>query len=179
MTASELAGMAAIGDEPGALAKPDMQADAFVGALARAGHFMEALRALAFALPGPAVISWAHECVRRFAAPVTDAEKAAYEAVDRWLKESSDQNRREAMEAAQAAGIGTPSGCLGAAVFFSGGSVAPIQAPDVPPVAGASAKVAVGAVALAVVSREPEKAPNKYRAAIDEGMRRATELKIW
>jgi Family of unknown function (DUF6931) len=179
MTAPELAGIAGITGEPGALAQPDAGADAFISELARAGHFPESIRALAYALPGAAAVGWAAGCIGKFAAPDNDAEKSAHEAVDRWLADSTDENRRAAMEAAERAGIGTPAGCLGFAVFLSGGSVAPIQAPEVLPVPGTSTKAVAGAVVLAIVSRQPDKAPNRYRAAIDDGMHRAAELKLW
>jgi hypothetical protein len=178
MTAAELIDAAALPEDAGALARPDMHGNAFIDALSRSGRQPDSIRALAHALPPRDAIAWAADCLRRTASADKPAEIAALEAIERWLADESDDNRRAALTAADNASA-TPAGVLAFAVYLSGGSVAPAQAPVVPPVKYAAAKAAAGAIVLAVVLREPEKAPEKFCALIEDGFRRAQELKIW
>ena len=178
MTAAELIDAAALPEDAGALAKPDMQGNAFIDALSRSGRQPDGIRALAHALPTRDAIAWAVDCLRRTTSPEKPGEVAALEAIDHWLADGSDDNRRAALAAADNASA-TPAGVLAFAVYLSGGSVAPPQAPVVPPVKYAAAKAAAGAIVLAVVLREPEKAPEKFSALIQDGFRRAHDLKIW
>jgi hypothetical protein len=178
MTAADLVEIAALPDEAIAMAQPGMQAEAFVHALLRAGHLPQSVRALAHAMPPREAIAWAADCVRKIAPPERPQEKAAFEVVEGWLANGADDERRMAFEHAEKA-FGTASGALALAVFLSGGSVTSPPAPEVPPAPHASAKAAAGAIAIAVVSRQPEKAAEKYRAILDDGMRRARELKLW
>jgi hypothetical protein len=177
MTAAELIEAAALPEEAAALATPEMRGGEFIDALAQSGRQAEVVRALAHALTPRETVRWAAECLRR-GAPASAGEAAALEAVERWLADPSDENRRAALVAAERA-PGTPAGVLASAVFLTEGSVAPPQAPVVPPVPYAAAKAASGAIILAVVSREPAKAHEKFAALIEDGMQRARELKIW
>ncbi len=177
MTAAELIEAAALNEDAAALATAEMGGGEFIDALARSGRQADGVRALAHALPPREAIRWAAEYIRR-AAPASAGEASALEAVERWLADPSDENRRAALAAAERAS-GKAAGVLAIAVFLSEGSVAPPQAPVVPPVRFAGAKAASGAMALAVVSSEPAKAKERFAALIEDGMRRARELKIW
>jgi hypothetical protein len=178
MTAAELVDVAALPDEAIAVAEPGMPVEAFVNALCRAGHLPQSVRALAHALPPREAISWAADFIRSDAPPVRPQEKAAFEVVENWIADTNDENRRAAFAHAETA-FGTPAGALALAVFLSGGSVTFPPAPEVPPAPHSAAKAAAGAIALAVVSKQPEKAPDKYRAILADGIKRAHELKLW
>ncbi len=85
----------------------------------------DAIRFLAAALPKREAVWWALGCVRSaFPKPVPQAARAIA-AADAWVKEPTEANRRACGEAASAADYGTAPGCLAAAAFLSGGSLAP------------------------------------------------------
>src|ERR1019366_1277634 len=105
--------------------------------------------------------------------------KAALDATERWIAQPNDDNRRLAMAAAEKAELGTAAGCAGLATFFSGGSLAPPNAPAVPPGEFLTAKAVSGAVIFAAVAKEPEKAPEKFRAFIAQGLEVTQRIKLW
>jgi hypothetical protein len=118
-------------------------------------------------------------CARKAAgAEPSPPVKASLEATEKWLSQPSDELRRAAMQAAEKAD-GTAAWCAGVAAFLSGGSVAPAEAPVVPPAEFASAKTVAGAVMISAVATEPEKAPQKYKAYIDQAMDVANRIQLW
>jgi hypothetical protein len=65
------------------------------------------------------------------------------------------------------------------AAFLSTGSLAPPDAPVVPPGEFLAAKAVSGAVIFAAVSKEPEKAPEKFKAYIAQGVDVTKRLKLF
>jgi hypothetical protein len=65
------------------------------------------------------------------------------------------------------------------AAFFSGGSLAPPDAPVVPPGEYLTAKAASGAVIFAAVSPQPEKAPEQFKTFIAQGVEVTQRIKLW
>jgi hypothetical protein len=95
------------------------------------------------------------------------------------VADPSEENRRAAHSAAEAAGYGTPAGCAAAAAFWSGGSLGPPNVPPIPPGEHLTAHGASCAVMLAAVATEPEKAPVKLRAALGLGLEIASGTYPW
>ena len=89
------------------------------------------------------------------------------------------ENRRAAMAAAQKAELDTAAGCAGLGAFFSGGSLAPPDAHPVPPGEFLTAKAVSGAVIFAAVAKQPEKAPEKFRSFVAQGVEVANRIKLW
>ena len=83
------------------------------------------------------------------------------------------------VRAAEAAELKTAAGCAGLAAFFSGGSMAPSNAAPVPPGEYLTAKAVSGAVICAAVAVEPEKAPEKFRTFLDQGLDVVNRIKLW
>ena len=83
------------------------------------------------------------------------------------------------MRAADQAEFGTAAGCAGLAAFFSGASLAPADAPPVPPGEYLAAKAVAGAVILSAVSEDPEKAGERFRAFIEQGLDVVKRIKLW
>ena len=84
-----------------------------------------------------------------------------------------------ALRSAEQAGIGTPAGCLGLAVFLSGGSIAPPDTPFAPePEPYLSARMVASAMSLAV-ALDPQNAVKHFRSFVDRGFQMAEDLKIW
>jgi hypothetical protein len=175
MTATELCDRAALDEEARQLAGPDVPLRAYIEQLAAAGRLREAVAALAQLLPKRDAVAWALESIRR----VPAATVKPMEAIERWLADGSDENRRSALAAAEQSGIGTPPGCLCLAIFLSGGSLAPPDTQVAPePEPYLCAQMAAGAMALAV-ALDPIHATEHFRAILDRGFHLAQGRKIW
>jgi len=144
-----------------------------VSDLAAAGLFPDALKVLAHSLGGRKCIAWALACLRELKVS-TPKQEVAVAAVEKWLAEPNDDNRRAAQAASEQAQISTPAGCIALAAFFSEGSIAPKGANEVPPPPHVAEKIAAGGVLLAVVS-EPTKAAERYQRCIALALRAETE----
>ena len=133
-------------------------------------HFADAARLLANRLPKREAVWWACRCVRRIAGnEPADADTQALEAAEQWVMEPNEDHRRATMPLAEALEFGTPASWAAVAAFWSEGSLAPPDAPDVPPDEHLAAKAVAGAVILAAVLNEPEKAGEKYQGFFGEG----------
>jgi hypothetical protein len=163
------------------LVRDDHGPQDFVAVLAEHEQHADAVRFLAHALPRREAIFWAWSSARKALEPGEPAPpiRAALEATGRWIAEPTDENRRPMYEIAEAADIGTPAGCTALSVFLSGGSIAPPEVQAVEPDYYAAAKAIAGAVILAAVSREPEKAPEKFADYIAHGLQIGQRVGLW
>jgi len=110
-----------------------------------------AARLAAHALPPREAVWWACMCSRHTAASGEDpaAEAALRDLAEEWVRRQGDAPRRAAMAAAQAAGFGSAEAWAAVAAFWSGDSMAPPEAPKVPPEPHFPGLAAAGSVALA------------------------------
>jgi hypothetical protein len=178
---AQLCQIAELEPEAMEMLREDQAPREFLAGLVEAEHFHDAVRFLAHLLPKRQGIFWAWTCARR----VLNGEPpphvtAALEATGRWVAEPTEENRRPMLEIAQQADLGTPAGCAALAVFFSGGSIAPPDAPQpVEPDFYTSAKAIAGSILLAAVSSEPDKAPEKFREFIAQGLDIGRRVGLW
>lgn len=130
-----------------------------------AGELGLAIRFLAMALPRLEAVAWAAQAVER-AKVRGDADRAAMAAVSRWIAAPDDALRRAAW--AHCEPIDGPIRFLGAALFFSGGSIAPADLEAVHPAPTLCGTAAAGAVlAAAHRSTDPHAALAEALAAGD------------
>lgn len=205
-----LAGRAALGvdalrsaraSDPGATASGAADPERLARALVAAGRPADALRIVAVALPPREGIWWAwvaarHALQTREAAhaappssdapvvqgvvPPSPAEAAALAAVERWIAQPTDEHRRAAWDAAQAAGLETAVGTAAAAVYFATGSLAPVESPmAVPPPPGAHATFAAGAAMLAAAETDAMRLAEVAGAFITQGVEVVRRLGGW
>jgi hypothetical protein len=171
---------AELGEEAMALARPDLHPLDFVALLMKKALYPDAVRFVAHALPKREAVWWGWVCARRAAGDSPPPKiKAALDATEKWVAQPNEENRRLAMAAAQQAELSTAAGCAGLAAFFSGGSLAPPDAPAVPPGEFLTAKAVTGAVIFAAVAREPERAPEKFRSYLAQGVEVTNRVKLW
>jgi hypothetical protein len=171
-TAAEVAQRFYPGEAAKKLLTPDLTPVQYVEMLIQQQQYIEAIRFLAFALPSNEAIKWASACARQYSGSnPPEKVSSALTAVDKWLAEPTDENRRAAMKAAQQAEFSTPAGSVALAVFFSGGSLAPPDMPVITPEDSLTPNSVAGAVMLAAVLKEPEKAQEKYQAFLAEGLK--------
>ncbi len=172
--------VAELGEEAMALARPELHPLDFVALLMEKSLYPEAVRFVAHALPKREAVWWGWVCARRAAGENPAPKiKSALDATERWIAQPTDENRRAAMAAAQKAEVGTAAGCAGLAAFFSGGSLAPPEAPAVPPGEFLTAKAVAGAVIFAALGKEPERAPEKFRSYVAQGVEVTNRVKLW
>jgi hypothetical protein len=177
---ADLAAVAKLGKEAMALLTPELSHRAFVQKMTDAGQHQDAVRYIAHALPKREGVWWAWVTAKRAAGPEPAPKiKESLDATEKWIAQPTDPNRRTAFEKAEAADLGTPAGCTGAAAFFAGESMAPPNVQAVPPGEFDTAKAIAGAVMMAVVEKEPEKAVEKFQAAIQQGLEVISKIKLW
>lgn len=142
----------------------------FLNALVDQNLYPDAVRFLARALPKREAVWWA--CLSsRSSLPLDPDQKLlnALVAAEAWVYKPTEPNRRQANLAAQAATFETPAAWAAMAAFWSDGSLAPEDAPVVPPADNLTAKAAAGAVMLSAVLNQPEKANEKYLFFLQQG----------
>src|SRR6266404_5996225 len=123
-----------LGETAEKLLTPELTAEGYLQLLMQQEQCLDAVRVLAYGLPATDAIRWACSCARQHAgANPPEKISTALQAVEKWLAESTDENRRSAMKAANEAEFSTPAGSAALAVFLSGGSIAPPDMPAVPP----------------------------------------------
>ena len=147
--------------------------------MGRALH-LDAVKFLAHALPRREAVWWAWACARKMAGDQPKpAIRAALEATERWIVQPTEEHRRQALQFGEAADFGTPAGCAALAAFMSGGSLAPPEAPPVPPSEFMTAKAVAGSVILSAVAIEPAKATERFEEFLKLGLEVAERTKLW
>lgn len=135
-------------------------------------HFhSDAVRFLARALPKREATWWACICARSLlndASPIAIIN--ALQAAEAWVYHPTDTHRRQAHQAAQATAFDNPAAWAAMAAFWSEGSMAPEEAPVVPPADHLTSKAVAGAVMLSAVLGQPELATQKYLFFIEQGI---------
>lgn len=111
----------------------------------------DAVRFLAHALPRYEMIAWTTQVVTAIR-PDSEREPEALRALEvarRWVRDPSDDIRRQAWTMAEAMDDNTPEKLLLVAIFLSGGSMAPEDLPPVHPPEESAASLGGAAIALA------------------------------
>jgi hypothetical protein len=153
------------------LLSPELAPAAYLRLLIDGALYADAVRFLARALPKREATWWACLCARSALGQNPEPDLVtAVEAAEQWVQRPTEEQRRLTFPAAQAAQFGHPASWAAMAAFWSGGSMAPPDAPAVPPADNLTAKAVAGAVVLAAVQTEPEKAEAKYRRFLDQGI---------
>ncbi|HTS61421.1 MAG TPA: hypothetical protein VMH28_05330 [Candidatus Acidoferrales bacterium] len=179
-TAAQICSVAGLGEQALALLQQDHAQQPYLAVLMENGLFKDAIKFLAYSLPKREAVWWAWVCARRAAGAAPAPKiKASLDATEKWIAQPTDENRRAAMAAAEAADEATAAGSAGLAAFFSTGSIAPPDVPPVPPGPYLTAKSVSTAVVVAALTGEPEKAAERFRAFVDQGVEVAKRIKLW
>jgi hypothetical protein len=119
--------------------------DIFFTALRISGRDVEAAQFLGLSLPRYEAIAWAARALGSHSTS-EPADAEAVRAIHHWLHEPSDPKRRVAGSAAEAIREATPAKLCATAVWLSGGSLTPVDAPPI-----AAPRHATGLLAAAAV----------------------------
>ncbi|MFD1951492.1 DUF6931 family protein [Sphingomonas arantia] len=137
----------------------------FFQALRDAGEDVDAVRFLASALPRFRSVEWLRAVIARLA---PDADAPTLALIDAWLREPTDRTRRDAFETSLPLAAEDPAKICAAALLFSGGSLAPLAAPSIPPPkTGTGQLVAGGVLHCAYATATPDVA---LSVALDLGV---------
>jgi hypothetical protein len=139
-------------DEAQALIVGAPDAAAVIGVLTKNGFLVEATRVFAHALPKREAVWWACMCALHTAPePLPEADAKARELAEQWVRSQADDIRRAAMDEATRAGFQSAEAWAGVAAFWSGDSIAPLEAQKVAPPPQLTGVAVAGAVALSAV----------------------------
>jgi hypothetical protein len=179
-TAAEVCQLCTLSDEAKALTRDGQTPRQLFDLLLAKQLHLDAIRLLAAALPKREAVWWACLCARQAHGANPPAKIAtAIAAAEKWVASPSEEARRAAESAAEAAEVSTPAGCAAMAAFWSGGSLAPPHVPVVPPGEQLTGHGVAGAVLLAAVLTQPEKAAEKHRAFLALGSEVANGTNRW
>lgn len=143
----------------------------FLRALIEKEHYGDAVAFLAHGLPKREAVWWACLCVRSaLGDPHQARDLEILGLAEAWVQDPSDSNRRAAMAAAEASEFKTPACWAAVAAFWSGGSLAPADLPEVPPADNLTGKAVVAAVMMAVAVGDPDKMAERYRQLLARGV---------
>lgn len=179
-SAAEIGKNLPLSEEALALLKEGQTPAQFLDLLEQHALFPDLFRFLAHALPKRETVYWAYVCAKEAAGAQPPANVAgALAAVQKWVLDPSEDNRRGAEAAYQKAELGTAAGCAAAAAFWSGGSLAPKELPAVPPPDDLSAHGVSGALLLASVAPDPEQVAQRYKSFTAHGRAIASGRLKW
>jgi len=121
------------------------------------GESVEALMLVARALPKRYVVAWACECFKSVLANssrTADVDRGGLALAQQWLVDPTEDNRRAALEFAEAGGFRSPGAWIAASAGWTGGSLAPRGYDPIPPPDHLPAEAAVAALRLAASQSE-------------------------
>ena len=168
--AADICARVALSADACAYLTPSLSPQSFLTLLERGGHFADAVRFLAFALPLREGVWWA--CMVGLAIPgAASAEPdPAYGAAQDWVYDPSDERRFECLRAAESVRSATPGAYAALGAFWSGGSMAPEGMPEVQPDPVLAPTGVAASILLAVAAGDPARAAAFFRDAIGRGI---------
>jgi len=167
MTVKEISQVADLSSPALALVQENSTHSDYLDSLEKKELYKDAIRFLAFKMEVNAGVKWGCKCIRELQPPEKKSEKdEPLEASEQWVKTPGDPTRWAAKEAAGKPNVRGASKMLAMAVFFSGGSIAPPQAPETPPPPNLAQKMIASSVDVNVLSHEPAKATERYKRSL-------------
>jgi len=142
----------------------------FLNSLIANSAFVDAVQFLARALPKREAVWWSCLCARDVLPSDGKPEfAAAVGAAEAWVYRPSEENSRNSEATGNAITASHPSRWSAMAAFWSGGSLAPSDAPEVKPPEDFTAKAVAGAVLMAA-GLDPKQSAVRQRKFLDYGM---------
>lgn len=143
----------------------------FLRLLIEQGYYLDAIHYLAHALPKRDAVWWACLCAHSVSDDGLSPESiTALEATEAWVREPNEDRRRAAMAAAERTDMDTAPSLAALGAFFSGGSIAPPDHKEIPPAEELTGRMVSAAIMLAAVSPDLEKARERYRLFLSQGI---------
>ncbi|MFK0572743.1 DUF6931 family protein [Endozoicomonas sp.] len=153
-----------------ALVYPAMTPVELINLLAQEKMQQELVVFLSHCLLAMESIWWGYLCIDSTGLSLPETEQKTLDVVRRWLHQPVEEYRRMAEIAAQQAGLDNACGWLAQGVFWSGGSITPVNGPQSPAPAWLYAHAVAGAICLAAVLPDGREGDKRYRQFIDMGI---------
>ena len=169
MTTPEISKIAELTAEAQGLANDEMPPAQYLDLLEQHSLFRDAVRFLAHKLEVKKSIEWAHSAAQQLQSPDRKQGEESLAAAGKWLQKPDDASRWEAKRATDQSGISSAGDCVALAVFFSGGSIAPPEAPETPPPPYFAQRLAADSIVIAVFSHAADRATERYKQALAMG----------
>jgi len=137
------------------------------------GLSADALAVVARTLPKRYVVAWACECFKSLlaaSATASDVDRAGLALAQQWLSDPTEENRRAALDFAEAGEFAAPGAWIAASAGWNGGSLLPRGYDPIPPPEHLPAEAAVAALRLAASQGED------YSGAISGFISRALKI---
>ena len=139
-------------------------------ALVKAGLAEDAVSVLAQSLSRRGAAWWACRVARlETGGSLTPKELRALETAEAWVRQPEQLKAYAAQDAANVAGLASPSGCAALSAFLAGESLAPPHLDPLPPLPHLAGMAAAGAVKLAAARRAPAQPKQELLRLIDAG----------
>lgn len=164
-TATEVCRLFELEEHASVLLTEEQTPAQFLQKLIEGEHFADAAHFMACALPKREAVWLA--CLAAHTTLGEAPKEAAINALqtaEAWVKNPSQESCQPNQEAAEGAGFGTAVGLAAAAAFWSGDSMLPSDMPPVPPPIELTGQAVWGAITIAALTIEPEKATEKYQS---------------
>ncbi len=170
-TATEVCELAGLSNAGCALLTPELGFGEFLAVLMEQELLIDAVAIMAHALPKREAVWWACLAARAVVDDETPEEiQSTLESAEAWVYKSTDEMRRAAMAQAHKTQFDHAAVWAAVGAFWSGGSMVAPELPAVPPAEHLTGLAVSGAVKLSVLAREPEKAPEKFRALLAQAI---------
>lgn len=169
-TASEILERFEIANEFPIPPVPEESPGEFALRLANSGEPNFCLMFLSYALEKRAAVWWLTRCIQEVECLLDDNDREMIRLAEEWVTKPDDQHRRKAMKHAEMMEMSTPACWAGVGAFWSGGSMAPPDAPVVEPKDNLAGKAISGGAIMASLFHSPEKALDKQKAFTQLGV---------
>lgn len=133
-------------------------------------QWFELVTFLCHALPVRESIWWGYSCILFIENERTDIEQKTLDICFRWLQEPTEANRRLAELSVKQCELDNACGWLAQAVFWSGGSITPVNGPESPAPPFLYSHAVAGAICLAAVLPDGSKGESNYKDCIASGI---------
>ncbi|MGL4512204.1 MAG: FHA domain-containing protein [Lacipirellulaceae bacterium] len=161
-----------LGDEASQSAEGATSADGLIDDLAGKEKFQEALRLRAYTLERRLAVWWGCLCLRGDVEdPLPPGQRAALEATEAWVRDPTDDRRRVAEARAADVKYAGPGASLALSAFWSEGSIAPREVPDVEADERLTSQGVVAALVCAAYHGDPRRANSRFRLFLERGGR--------
>lgn len=141
-----------------------------IGRLLAEQHFASAVTFLSHCLQKNVAITWCYDCLSDLPVSWSQQELQVLGRVESWLREPSQERRRQHGNDLHSLGVMSPVGWLGQAVFWSGGSITAPDTPDVSAAPGLFGQAVSGAVQLAGLVNDARDSSELYPRFINLGI---------
>jgi hypothetical protein len=170
MTAAKICSLLDLSEESEQLLLPEHTPEAFVDTLIEHEQFADAISVLAFYLPKHQAVVWAHRCVQELlGSEFSPDEQAVMKVSQEWIDDPSEDNRRAAKAAAEENGFQSVPCWVALAAFWSNGSLAPPDLPEVPPDARLTSQGVSAALVMTATHGDATKSSEKYQQILKTG----------